>query len=114
MSLIDGAVSVKVMITIDATSEDIYAIDRSESTGGTADDTSSSQQHSEQNEHVIVRGKDGSEQAVLKKQRMPEIRGVLVVCEGGGSEVVKERITAAVSGALGISQSKVVVECGVF
>ncbi len=102
ISKIDGAGSVEILITMESTAEDIYAADRSESTSADA-------VHSEQNEYVIIKGRDGSEQTVLKKQRMPEIRGVLVVCEGGDSSVIREKITAAVAGALGIARGKVVV-----
>lgn len=108
VSSIDGAGSVRIMITMDTTTEDIYAVDRSagETTAG---GEQSSASRSEENEYVIIRGKDGSEQVVLKKQRMPEIRGVLVVCDGGGSSVTREKITSAVAGALGIARGKVVV-----
>lgn len=110
VSQIDGAGSVKILITMDSTTEDIYAVDRntSESTSVTDSETTAAQR-SEGNSYVIVKGKDGSEQTVLKTQRMPEIRGVLVVCDGGGSNVVREKVTAAVAGALGIARGKVVV-----
>ena len=110
VSAIDGAGDVKIMITMDSTAEDIYAVDKTESESrelSSGDDGET--RRSAENEYVIVKGKDGSEQAVLKKQRMPEIRGVLVVCSGGGSSVTREKITQAVSGALGIPRSKVVV-----
>ncbi len=111
ISAIDGAGAVRVMITMESTAEDVYAVDKSESEskslpeGASQPDT----QRSEENEYVIIKGRDGGEQTVLKKQRMPEIRGVLVVCDGGGSSVTKEKITAAVAGVLGVPGSKVVV-----
>ncbi len=40
---------------------------------------------------------------------MPKIRGVLVVCDGGGDPVTKEKITQAVAGVLNISSGKVFV-----
>ncbi len=43
------------------------------------------------------------------KEIEPVIRGVLVVCEGGDSPVVVERITQAVTKALDISTAKVCV-----
>ena len=109
ISAIEGAGHARVFITMDTTAEDIYAVDRteSESAGGSGEQSSSA--HTEENEYVKLRGRDGSEQAVLKKRRMPEIRGVLIVCDGGGSSVVKEKITAAAAGALGVAQSRVVV-----
>lgn len=43
------------------------------------------------------------------KEIEPLIRGVLVVCEGGDSPVVVERITQAVTKALDISSAKVCI-----
>ncbi len=43
------------------------------------------------------------------KEIQPIIRGVLVVCEGGDDSVVVERITQAVTKALGISAAKVCI-----
>lgn len=111
LSSIEGAGNVKVMVTLDCMGEDVFAVDRSESTNAeTSDGSADRTQRSEQNEYVIIRSKDGSEQAVIKKKRMPEVRGVLIVCEGGGSAVVRERVTAAAAGALGVAVSKVAVE----
>ena len=111
ISAIDGAGSVRVMITMDSTTEDVFAVDRSESENRSGSESSDEQsvQRSEENEYVIIKGKDGSEQTVVKKQKMPEIRGVLVVCTGGASAVTREKVTAAVAVALGISQSRVMV-----
>ena len=111
LSHIDGAGEVRVMITMDSTTEDVYAVDKSESESRSLRDGTSQPdtQRSEQNEYVIVKGRDGGEQALLRKQRMPEVRGVLVVCSGAGSAVTREKVTLAVSGALGVERSKVVV-----
>ncbi|MBQ1388464.1 MAG: hypothetical protein IIY78_02445 [Clostridia bacterium] len=113
LSSIEGVGNVKVMVTLDAMGEEVFAIDRSESTNAeTTDGSTNRTQQSEENRYVIIRNKDGSEQAVLKKTRLPEVRGVLVVCDGGDSAVVCERVTSAAAGALGISISKVRVAPG--
>lgn len=111
ISAIDGAGSVKVMITMESTTEDVFAVDKTESENRSGSESSpdGSVQRSEENEYVIVKGTDGSESTVVKKQRMPEVRGVLVVCDGAASAVVREKITAAAAGALGIERSRVVV-----
>ena len=109
ISSIEGAGDVRVMITMDSTAEDVYAVDKTESETKRSGESESDVQRSEENEYVIIKGKDGSEQTVVKKQKMPEIRGVLVVCTGGASAVTREKVTAAVAVALGISQSRVMV-----
>lgn len=106
---IDGVGAVRVMITMDSTAEDVYAVDRSESESSRAGESDKDVQRNSENAYVIVKARDGSEQAVLKKQRMPEIRGVLIVCDGGSSAVVREKVTAAAAGALGIARGAVFV-----
>ncbi len=50
--------------------------------------------------------KSGNE---LVSTRTPEIRGVIVVCDGGDNIIVREKIISAVSGAFGISTTRVSV-----
>lgn len=113
ISRIDGAGEVSILITMESTTEDVYAVERkteeknshSEYEGNIDSDG----EYKEENKYVTVKRKDGSEDTVLQKQIMPKIRGVLVVCDGGGNSVVKEKITQAVSGVLNISGGKVFV-----
>ncbi|HIV10308.1 MAG TPA: hypothetical protein IAD28_01235 [Candidatus Faeciplasma avium] len=51
----------------------------------------------------------GNKEAILKETVYPEVTGVLIVCDGGGSVAVKERVINAVSTVLNISSSKVYV-----
>ena len=44
------------------------------------------------------------------KEIEPKIRGVLILCEGGGDAVVAERLSHAVTKALDISSAKVCIE----
>ncbi len=41
--------------------------------------------------------------------KMPQVRGVIVVCGGGDSVVVQEKVTRAVSGVFGISSAHISV-----
>ena len=59
--------------------------------------------------YFSVRGSDGSEQALPLTELQPVIRGVVVVCPGGGDPAVAERITQAVTTALDISSARVCV-----
>lgn len=113
ISQIDGAGNVSILITMESSVEDVYAVEKnieeksSTSTGSDVGDSES--EYKEENKYVTVKRRDGSEDTVLQKQIMPKIRGVLVVCDGGGNSVVKEKITQAVSGVLNISGGKVFV-----
>lgn len=110
---IEGAGRTKIMLTTDGTVRNIYATDNDiqqrESSRKNDSDENTDKQSNEKKSYITVRGKDGSEQAVTIGQLMPSIRGVLVVCEGGGSNQVCKRIKEAVSAALNISQSHICV-----
>ena len=115
VAAIDGAGEVKILITMDSTIEDVYILEKnvSEKTANNGGDENfdSESEYKEENEYVIIKSKDGSEQIVLQKQVMPKIRGVLVVCDGGDNAVIREKITKAVSSVLNISSGKVYVTC---
>ena len=113
VSHIDGAGRTKVMVTMDSTSEYVYAKDTSVRT-----DTSSSQENgrvsessgsSAETSHIIIDGKSGDE-PLVEKQIEPKVRGVIVLCEGADNPVVENRVTEAVKTALGISSSRICVE----
>ncbi len=113
VSAIDGAGKVEILITMDSTIEDVYILEKNvnEKSVNNSDENAveSETEYKEENEYVIIRSKDGSEQTVLQKQVMPKIRGVLVVCDGGGNSVTREKITQAVASVLNISSGKVYV-----
>ncbi|MBQ2603755.1 MAG: hypothetical protein VZR27_00885 [Acutalibacteraceae bacterium] len=113
ISSIEGAGNVKIMITMESGTEDIYAVEKNitERRQNKNDEylTDSETEYKEGQVYVVIKNKNGTEQAVLLKQVMPKIRGVLVVCDGGGDPVTKEKITQAVAGVLNISSGKVFV-----
>ena len=41
--------------------------------------------------------------------KTPEIRGVIVVCDGGDNIIIREKVISAVSGAFGISTTRISV-----
>lgn len=46
---------------------------------------------------------------MIIKLIQPKIRGVAVVCEGGGSDAVRQEITQAITAVLDISASRVYI-----
>lgn len=113
ISEIDGVDNVRIMITMDSTVEDIYAIEKSIDdqikTDSDNGKSTSDNHYKEEDVYVAIKNRDGSESLVLLKQIMPKIRGVLVVCDGGDNTVVQEKVTKAVSSVLNISSGKVYV-----
>ena len=97
---IDGVGKSEVMITVGGTEEYIYAEEQKKRTG--------ENDSSEESEYVLI-GSGGDKQALLKKILTPEITGAVIVCEGGDSSSVKEKIYSTVSAVFGISSDKIYV-----
>lgn len=113
LASIQGVGRTRVMVTLDGTMQNIYATDTDqngrESTRKSGTDENADKQNTEKRSCIVVRRKDGSEEALTVGQLMPAIKGVLVVCDGGGDGAVCERIKEAVSAALSISKSRICV-----
>ncbi len=97
---IDGVGKAEVMVTVGGTEEYIYAQEEKVKNG--------EKDFSSENEYVII-GSNGDKQALLKKVISPEISGVAIICEGGDSNVVKERIYSTISAVFDISSNKIYV-----
>ena len=90
---IRGVGKVSVMVTVSGTEEKEYISDVSERDGASETKT------------VIA----GSKEALLKAEKYPEVRGVLVVCSGGDKPQIQEKVVNAVSTVLDIPTNKVFV-----
>lgn len=100
VSKIKGAGKTEVTVMLESSEEYFYAENSSESSGEKDIDTES--------EYVIIDGENG-EKPLLIKTKEAEIRGVLVVCEGGENAFVKERIIEAICALLDIPSNRVSV-----
>lgn len=105
ISSISGAGKTNVMITLESGGEDIYLHDYDY---GENSDTGGKNSVERKDEYVIIDGSHG-EQGIIVKRAEPEIRGVAVVCQGGGSELVCRQITETVTALLNISSARVSV-----
>nr|PZN04799.1 MAG: stage III sporulation protein AG [Bacillota bacterium] len=61
------------------------------------------------NKQMVLLNKGGREEPLLVKKGTPEVRGVLIVAEGGDSSETVDRITKATSTLLGIPLYKITV-----
>ncbi|MBQ7874846.1 MAG: hypothetical protein IJ306_06805 [Oscillospiraceae bacterium] len=100
LSKISGAGETSVMLTFASSKEYFYAENFSED----RDDT----ENSTESEIVIIDGENGEKPIVLKTAEA-EIRGVLVICEGGENAVVREKIIEALCALLDIPSNRVSV-----
>lgn len=97
---VKGAGKVQVALTYADSAAAVYAYDNSTRT--TTGESSSSQD----NESRMVEIND---QPVLVSTTSPRIRGVLVVAEGGGDPLVKERLYQALGSLLGINAAQIAI-----
>lgn len=105
ISSINGAGETKVMVTLENGSEDVYLHN---SDYGENIDPSGKNSMERKDEYVIVDGSSG-EQGIVVRKSEPKVRGVAVVCEGGGSQQVKVQIIETVTALLDISAARVSV-----
>ena len=93
---VDGVSGAYAVVTLKGGYQAIYATD------------SQSGNTSSKNQTVII-GSGSAEQAILEGYSYPEIAGVGIVCHGGDSYVIKNKIVSLVSSAFNISANKIFV-----
>ena len=107
---IEGIGKCDIMITLESGIEYIYATENNtnQDTIYDKDSTGEKKQESENIETSYKTVSDGNnEKPLIIKEINPVIRGVAIVCEGGGSAGVKSIIIEMVSTVLGISGDKI-------
>ena len=102
---IDGVGECSVMLTVEGTTEYVYAENVSKYT-----DTDSNRTSDKYENDIVFIEKDGEKQALVKKIVKPKINGVLIVCKGGGNAKINEKVINAAATALNISAGKICVE----
>ena len=110
---IDGVGKVSVMITLESSEEVIYAQNEKESTDmqdSPSYEGENSKKESSRKEKTYVFADYGKDRGALKiSSTEPKIKGVIVVCEGGGSSLVRSKVVEACSIGLGIKYSNIFV-----
>lgn len=105
LSKINGVGECEVMVTVEGTTEYVYAENLSEYNDSDGDKVSGKHEN-----NVVMVEQNGEKQALVKKIIKPKINGVVIVCEGGDDLKVSERVLKAASTALNISASRICVE----
>lgn len=108
ISSIDGAGKTSVMVTLESGTEQVYAKNEKVKNDSSSDESKLNEDFSDEKEYVLIET-DGDEGGLIIKLIQPKIRGVAVVCEGGGNDAVRQEITQAVTAVLDISSSRVYI-----
>ena len=110
---IEGAGKSSVMITLEKTEEYVFFTEEKISTN-TEEETAQDKvkQTIESDKEIkagVVENRNNGNEVLITTTIMPQVGGVVVICEGGGNILVQERVTNAVATALNISYNKVFV-----
>ena len=111
---IDGVGKCQVMVTMETDVEYVYAVEETQKVNETnsyedGEALRLTQQQDTQQKYIVVDAGNGKKEALLKTRKAPSVQGVVVVCEGAKNATVQERVTQAVTIALGIPYNKVCV-----
>ena len=96
---VEGAGKVYAVVNLAGGYEYVYATDRKQTSSG------------ETLEHIII-GSGSDQRVVYLTERVPEILGIGVVCQGGNDHRVRGEITALLSSAFGVGSHKIYVTGG--
>ncbi len=114
ISSIRGVGEVKIMITLDKSVEYVYAQDTKTSVDRTQDIEGNNvyakqQKENSEGKYILIDGPEGKRQALLTTSIEPQIKGVVVVCQGADDIKVVAMVTEAVTTALNITSNRVCV-----
>lgn len=108
ISQIDGAGKVKVMLTVEGSPELIYVSDTDTKTSTTTNGTTSTTTSS-----PIIVGGSANSSGLITTEKLPSVKGVIVVASGAGEIGTKLNILNAIATLLDLSTDKITVLKGV-
>lgn len=104
VAAISGDTSAVVTVTLDSELTYVYAEDKKENN---KTEESEESRQSEKN-YIIIKNSDGSEKPLIVTTRLPEVRGVAIVCGPVGEET-RDKIQSAVMAALKVTSREVYI-----
>lgn len=110
---VDGVGEVDVMIVLKSSEEKVYRIDTSLSTSLTEETDSAGGQRKidnrERDESTILTGSGDGQAPVLEKELKPELSGIIISAQGGGSSRVQAEISSAMQALFDLPAHKIKV-----
>jgi stage III sporulation protein AG len=112
LSEIEGAGTVKVMVTGITDGEVVHAYNQIEENSVTeekdnTDRTGRTDEYRREQEMVFMEANAGGRVPVIIKSYEPEIKGVVVVADGAGSSIIRQNIKDAVAALTGLPAHKI-------
>jgi len=118
-SLVEGAGKVRVMISPLTGRETVFAVDVNQSESSAAErdaqgGTRETHQHQSQEKTVMITDRQGTSSPLVLRETAPQIRGIVIIAEGGDSPVVRDALTRAARAVLGLDAHMIQVLKGSF
>ena len=105
---VQGVGRVEVMVTLERSSESQYLYEEKQSVDAMAGQGGKSRESTERS-YLLVEDQNGKKQAVVQSTLEPVIKGVLIVCDGGGDPTVEGRVLEAVTTLLDVPSNRVYI-----
>lgn len=114
VSNINGAGESKVLVTVENSTETVYATAGKKNTEASEDKingetTKRKESDDSEVQYITIKDSDGTEKALAITEIQPTVKGVVVVCSGGDDPIVQKRIVNAITTALNITSKRVCV-----
>lgn len=114
VSSIKGAGNAKVLVTLESTTETVYATEEKKNKEASEDKSNGETTRRKESDdcerkYITVKDSNGTEKALAVTEIQPKIKGVIVVCAGGDDTLVQQRVTNAITTALNITSKHVCV-----
>lgn len=112
LSGMQGVGNCQVYVTLESGVEYVYAKEQKENSDYSENKNEGSEKVSKSDntqENIIIIDKNGEKTGLLLTEIQPQVKGVVVVCDGGDNAAVTERVVVAVTTALNISSRRVCV-----
>ena len=111
---IEGVGNASVLVTIEKSSEQVYATEEKTSTQtqqdkNTTSTTKNQSNNSNETTYLVIKNSDGTQQPIAVTQVQPIVKGVVIVCNGGDDPIIQQKVIQAVTTALDIKSNRVSV-----
>ena len=108
---IEGVGNASVLVTIEKSSEQVYATEEKTSTQtqqdkNTSSTTKNQSNNSNETKYLVIKNSDGT---IAVTEVQPIVKGVVVVCDGGDNPLIQQKVIQAVTTALDITSTRVCV-----
>ena len=111
LKTVDGVGQVEVMIVLKSSKEKVLRVDRNTTDSSTVENDSSGGTRNitnkEQQENTILTGSGENTAPIVEKEISPEIEGIIISAQGGGSPTVKAEISSAMEALFNLPPHKI-------